>query len=275
MKNKLAKAEVMEAETLIVTRINPKRRDEFGLWSHIDHEYDEYGFVNWKAMIPKKDISLNRESYLKKSEPIDIDVLSEEELEILKNKAKDTDLVIKISGYKHLAFLRGYLSLKTHSQYVTETKCVSTCEITWIPNFETGGRPVTTNGVADACPENTNVLSTKYLTAISENRAFCRCVRNFLRINILGKDELKFDTVDDVGERLEIPMKNLTGPLAVLDKKLKDKKKSFADFHQYILSNYSVSDFPGADTWEKIGDIPIPLANLLLDTVSGFLASKA
>ena len=261
-----------ETEVVTVPLSRPSRRED-GLLSNINYKFDQYGFVDWKDMIPNDEVSLNREAFLKKSTPIDVDSLKQEEIEELKLKASDHEKVIKIGGYKHLAFIRGYSSVETKVDYYGD-KCVAVCTITWVPNFESNFRPVITTGLADASPENTNVLSTKYLTAIAENRAFCRCVRNYLRINILGKDEMKFDMTDAVGEQMDIPAKTLTGPLAFLNKRLKDKKKSFADFQQYILSNFSQSDFPGADTWEGIKDIPIDQANTLLEEVGNFLSSK-
>ena len=43
---------------------------------------------------------------------------------------------------------------------------------------------------ANATSENTNDFCLKFLETIACNRAFVRCVRNFLNINIVGVDEL-------------------------------------------------------------------------------------
>ena len=37
---------------------------------------------------------------------------------------------------------------------------------------------------------NTNGFGQNYLVEMAENRSFCRCVRNFLKINIVSWDEL-------------------------------------------------------------------------------------
>ena len=61
---------------------------------------------------------------------------------------------------------------------------VATCSIDWIPNYETEDRAVTFSAIGDASPHNTQSFAKFFLGPIAENRAFVRCVRNFLKINI-------------------------------------------------------------------------------------------
>ena len=72
---------------------------------------------------------------------------------------------------------------------------VATCNITWRPNYETEGQEVVFSAIGDASPNNTTGFGRAFLAACAENRAFVRCVRNFLRINIVGKEELSGNNI--------------------------------------------------------------------------------
>ena len=67
--------------------------------------------------------------------------------------------------------------------------CVS-CNITYLPNYETNFKEVTFSDVANAAIENTSSFIKKFLETIACNRAFVRCVRNFLNVHIVGDDEI-------------------------------------------------------------------------------------
>ena len=85
-----------------------------------------------------------------------------------------------------------------------------------VSNYETGGQPVSFSAIGDASLSNTFDFAQNYLAAIAENRAFVRCVRNFLKINIVAKDEIgpsnsAIDTakVESQDEKLDSNPKNL------------------------------------------------------------------
>ena len=105
-------------------------------------------------------------------------------------KLDDKELLILLGGIKELAQIRGYSSVEYDVKTPSADYVVATCKIKWIPNFETEGREVVFSAIADASPGNTHSFASDYLAAIAENRSFVRCVRNFLRINIVGQDEL-------------------------------------------------------------------------------------
>ena len=48
----------------------------------------------------------------------------------------------------------------------------------------------TFSAIGDASPNNTESFARFYLGPIAENRAFVRCVRNFLKINVVAQEEL-------------------------------------------------------------------------------------
>jgi len=60
----------------------------------------------------------------------------------------------------------------------------------FIPNYETINQPVLFQDSANATLNNTSSFATKFLETIACNRAFVRCVRNFLNVHIVGDDEI-------------------------------------------------------------------------------------
>lgn len=247
--------------------IGPKiLRDQDGLLKKLEHKFKPTGFVDWRAMIPKEHLCLNRETFLKKENPIDVlKDLSEEEYQKLLSKADDKDILIKLAGLKELAQIRGYESVRNHS-YVVDGRCVVECQITWVSNFETPS--FISSGTADATEYNTNGLSSKYLVAIAENRAFARAVRNGLMIHTVSQDEVKFEHVE-----FDEPTQVGTGPQAVIERKLKDKKKQFNEFHQFLIENYA-ADYKGIETWENPSDISSADAQIILAKPLGEFLNK-
>ena len=156
------------------------RRDENGLLENIDYIFNEDGSVDWRSMIRDEHLFPNKGWFAsrKKEAPRSIDGL------------KDHQLLIKLSGIKELARLRGF----NHVNYYTE-KCelnhvAVNCTVCFIGNYETGGESVSFQDMANATLENTSNFATKFLETIACNRAFVRCVRNFLNVHIVGDDEI-------------------------------------------------------------------------------------
>jgi hypothetical protein len=86
-----------------------------------------------------------------------------------------------------------------------------------------------------------------YLAAIAENRAFCRAVRNFLRINIVAKEEIKNVKISKPSSN-----KNAASPHIYLSTLMKEKKVSFSSIKDKMVKE-AVS---GADGWGSVKDIP-------------------
>ena len=149
-------------------------RNKDGLIKGVDYVFTEDGLIDWRKMVKPEHLVPNK------------DRTSETDV----TKLKDYQLIILLGGIKELAQIRGFTDVKyevtaPHHEYV-----VATCTITWIPNYETEDREVTFSAIGDATPRNTNSFASNFLGPIAENRAFVRCVRNFLKINIVGKEEL-------------------------------------------------------------------------------------
>lgn len=245
-------------------------RNSYGLLNHINHKFNNFGFVDWKAMINHEHIVLNRESFLKKDNPIDIEKLSEEEIISLKEKCDDKDKLIKLAGYKEIAQLRGMKSISVKANYVENYGVQAVCTIKWVPNYEQSFTECKSCGLADATLENTSMEMSKYLSSIAENRAFVRAVRSFLQINIAGQDELKFEKPEEFNVVAPISTQNFSGPQSALDKKMKSAKKGFSELTQFLLSKYP-EKVTGAEIWTSVSDIPSQEATFILGIFNEFI----
>lgn len=152
--------------------------ETFGLIKNIDYKLDEFGFIDWRSLIPKQFLFPNSEKFksLGKEVPNNIDNLD------------DSMILIKLGGIKWLARLRGYESVSF--DFVShDPNPIVKCTIQWIPNFE---NPFGVNyqEIASCNPKNSDDISLKFAESIAANRSFVRCVRNFLNINIVGEEEI-------------------------------------------------------------------------------------
>jgi len=210
------------------------KRNKHGLLEdeNVDYQFGSDGSVDWRKMIKPEFLVANRD----RTDETDI------------SRLEDNELIILLGGLKDLANIRGYQSVtyKVH-EASPEYVCVS-CAITWIPNYETEGEdPIVFEALADAGIKNTESFGQMYLAAIAENRAFCRAVRNFLRINIVAKEEIK-----NVKISTPSPTSNAASPDLFLKKLMKEKKVSFTD----IKAKMVTEKVDGADGWDSVKDIP-------------------
>ena len=209
------------------------KRNQHGLLEDksVTYIFNDDGSVNWRKMIKPEFLVANRD----RTDETDI------------SKLEDHELIILLGGLKDLASIRGFTSVtynvnKACSEYV----CVS-CTITWIPNYETGGDPIVFESIADAGLNNTEGFGQMYLAAIAENRAFCRAVRNFLRINIVAKEEIK-----NVKTSKPTPSVNTASPDIFLAKLMKEKQIEF----ESIKARMVKEEINGASDWNTLKDIP-------------------
>lgn len=149
-------------------------RDDKGLLSGVNYIFEESGFIDWRKMVKPEFLVANR------------DKTKEANIENL----QDRDLIILLGGLKDLAQIRGFNSVDYNVYSAAENYVCVSCTISWVPNFETEGREVKFQSLASTSFNNTKDFGKLYLAEMAENRAFCRCVRNFLRINIVSAEEL-------------------------------------------------------------------------------------
>ena len=150
------------------------KRNEHGLLEGIKYSYQDDGLIDWRKMVKNEHIVPNRDN------------TSETDV----TKLKDKDLIILLAGLKDVAQMRGIKSVKYNIVTASPEYVCMKCGITWSGNYETEGEDVYFEGTADAGLNNTEGFGQIYLAAIAENRAFCRAVRNFLKINIVAKEEI-------------------------------------------------------------------------------------
>lgn len=162
-------------------------RDERGLLKGVDHPLVNPYTVDWRKMINPEYVVLNRAAMAKLS--VDTKLISAEETARLLSEVSDDKKIVKLAGFRELLRIRGYSALKQTVKAMPDG-LVCECTITFLPNFETDGREVSYTAVAGASPTNVAPEYSQFLAAIASNRAFGRCVREFLGINSVTDEEL-------------------------------------------------------------------------------------
>tara|TARA_R110000824_G_scaffold298350_1_gene486574 strand:- start:2439 stop:3263 length:825 start_codon:yes stop_codon:yes gene_type:complete len=234
------------------------KRDANGLLVNIKYVFDESGAVNWRAMLKNDHLYVN-EGYFK-SRGKDVPRSPE--------GLRDNQVLITLSGIKEIARLRGF----NHISYYTE-KCEANhvavnCTVGFIGNYETGGVSVSFQDMANATLDNTSSFATKFLETIACNRAFVRCVRNFLNIHIVGYDEIDHSSKKSTSGSNTA---SLT-PQGVLQKHCEESGvNSFDDFLQKLRDWWTSGEYQNdsASDWSGYDDIPAKEARLLIKLLKG------
>jgi hypothetical protein len=232
-------------ETVVVSQKNEEliqvvppnliTRNKYGLIEDksLNYIFNDDGSINWRKMVKTEHLVPNRQ----KTQETDV------------SKLQDKDLLILLGGIKELAQIRGYTSVEYKVVAASENYFATSCRITWLPNYETGGKEIIFESLADATLNNTKSFARFFLAAIAENRAFVRCVRNFLKINIVSQEELgDAKLLDDSSSTNESP----TSPHALLEKVMKDKSINFDQLKKKLIKE----KFDNAENLNSISDIP-------------------
>lgn len=231
------KAEIAESTRKLASR------DANGLLNDKFHIFTSDGFVDWRKMIDSKYLVANLAKFPDGTHQSSLKV---EELE-------DSQLLILLGGIKDLANIRGYTRLEYRVHSCSNSYVAVSCKIKWLPNYETNFMEVESESLADAHLDNTKSFAKDFLMAIAENRAFVRAVRNFLRINIVGSDEMgdsKNGVVSTPTE--ESPAISSTHPSNVL-KETMDKTGITFEKIKATLVKEGIED---ASQWNGVSDIP-------------------
>lgn len=212
-------------------------RDNQGLLKGVDYKFTDEGLIDWRKMLSDKWLYPNPSKNLSTQDV---------------SKLKDTDLCILLGGIKELAQIRGYTNIKYDVTCPSPDYVIANCTITWVPNFETEDKEVSFSSLGDASPNNTDNFARQYLAPIAENRAFVRCVRNFLRINIVAQDELA-KRFKDGNFQVSTPQQaEIASPTALLEKLMKEKGVDF----QRVKNRLVRQKYKDADKIESIKEIP-------------------
>jgi hypothetical protein len=216
----------------------PFTRNDFGLLKHVNYTFNQDGTINWRAMVKKEHLVFNRQmtEEIEKKYGKPLSELSVTEVE-------DRYLLILLAGLKELSQLRGFTSVTYKFDAIAGFGVAAVCKITWIPNYETGSTEITFEAMADASSRNTTGFAKNYLMAIAENRAFVRAIRNFLRIHVVGQDE--------VGTTEEAATTSVS-PHSVLKQLLDVRGIMFEKMQNKLIAE----KYEGAESWKQLEDIP-------------------
>ena len=221
----------------------------------IEYKYNEDGTINWRAMVKPEYLYPNKDWFELRNKPVP------ESIEGL----ADNQLLIKLGGLKELAKLRGYNQvgyevIKCERDYV-----VVKCRIHWTKFCESAEKGMIEDycvfeDMANATLDNTNDFCAKFLETIATNRAFVRCVRNFLGINIVGDEEIdKSKNKVSSYEGSESTIANIT-PQGLLTKLAKDKLncESFDDFKTFLRKLWTDGSYQNEEvkSWKDFPEIP-------------------
>ncbi len=213
-------------------------RNQFGLLTHINYTFSEDGLINWRKLIKPEFLVPNKE----KTQETDV------------TKLNDNQLLILLGGLKELAFIRGYTSINSKVCFASLEAVTVETQIEWTPNFEVLNEWVSSCGIATATLNNTESFARNYLSEIAENRSFCRCVRNFLRINICSKEEVgpnKYEVSTSPDQEKEERLSRI----ATLKSLMEEKNISMEKIKARGISN----KIEGAENWVQVEDIPLPV----------------
>jgi hypothetical protein len=190
--------------------------------------------INKEYLVPNRDAFKNQKDINLK----EIDVTS----------LADNQLLILLAGIKELAQIRGYKNVSYDVIQAQPDYVAVKCTINWSPNYETSMQEVSFSALADAHLDNTKDFAKNFLMAIAENRAFIRAVRSFLKINIVGNDEIgKTTHIDSEVE----PNTLITQPVALLKKTMEEHDISFEQIKERAVQK----KMENAENWVKIEDI--------------------
>jgi hypothetical protein len=221
-------------------QVNKFQRDLNGLLECVDYTFNQDNTINWRAMINKDYLVPNRDAF-KNQKDINL-----KEVDVL--TLTDNQLLILLAGIKELAQIRGYKNVSYDVIQAQPDYVAVKCTIDWIPNYETSMESVSFSALADAHLDNTKDFAKNFLMAIAENRAFIRAVRSFLKINIVGNDEMgKTTHIDSEVE----PNTSITQPVALLEKTMEEYNISFEQIKERAIQK----KMEGSETWSSIKDI--------------------
>jgi hypothetical protein len=226
-------------------------RNGAGLVSKVEYKFKEDGSVDWREMIKPEFLYPRAEWFERRQLPVP------ESIENL----EDNQLLVMLAGIKELAKLRGYKRVEYRTNHVSDQYVAVTCRIEWIKNYESD--ETTYEEVANATAFNTDGFCSKFLEAIAVNRAFVRCVRNFLNVHVLADEEVDH-TKSGKNENYETPASRSTSssitPVGLLIKTAMEKGKceDFEAFKALLRKLWETGIYQNASAkeWTKWEDVP-------------------
>jgi hypothetical protein len=249
------------------------KRDSYGLLENCTYIFNEDNSINWRAMIKPEFLYINREYFERFEKPIPSSI----------EGLTDKQLLIMIGGLKELAKLRGFKKVNYDVDFVKDGYVSAKCTILWNGNYETSFEDIEYQDVGNASIENTDSFCHKFLETMACNRAFVRCVRNFLNIHIVGFDEIDKSEKSSIAMDASAPNDIDSGDLSVIKPSalLKNAAElkglaSFEDFKKYLRSLWVSETYKNEDAskWNDFGDIPARECRKILVHLESFNAGQ-
>lgn len=246
-------------------------RNDDGLVVGLPYKTKEDGTLDWKSVVPSKYIYVNPD--FKRREKIEAKYGKKyDEIDPSIDNVEDTDLVIMLGGIKYLLKIRGYENLTYNVIDSGEQYASVNCSISFIPNVETENRKITFADNGSAHIGSTTDFGQKYLLEVATNRAFCRCVRNFLNIDVVSKEELGKDSIEEVTPKNTFNLTKQSKLLETLmskkgikwehiaDKLKKEDEKALAE----LKEGQEKPNPRWNDTYKSVSDLP---PNIILELI--------
>jgi hypothetical protein len=232
-------------------------RDENGLLKNVQYTFNEDGSIDWRAMVREEHLFPNKAWFERFNKPMPKSI----------NGLKDHQLLIKLSGIKELARLRGFNSVSYETVACNHDHVAVKCKISFIENYETK-EIVTYEDMANATINNCSSFAVKFLETIACNRAFVRAVRNFLNVHIVGLDEMDTSESSQQNKADQPSSLNSFSIHSTLEKAAKTSLNcnDFDCFKEFLVDLKNSNEYINSDApnWKSYTDIPSKEARILL-----------
>jgi hypothetical protein len=217
-------------------------RNEYGLIcdNSIKYIFNDDGTINWRKMIKPEFLVPNKQIFERKGLPIPTSV----------EGLTDGEVLILLGGIKELAQTRGYAGVEYKVETPNKDYVVAVCKITWIPNYESNNQHVVFSAIGDAHEGNTTSFGRQFLGPIAENRAFCRTVRNFLKIHIVSQEEMGGTSETIVEDVATVLLRETMLKFSISFEKIKEKL--IKDGVENAEKFFNISDIPRFKQFELI-----------------------
>ena len=233
------------------------KRNQYGIFDNVEYVFNSDGSVNWRAMVKPEFLYPNKDWFAIRGQEIPKSV----------EGLNDRQLLIMLGGIKELAKLRGYLSIDFDVNNISDDYVTAKCKIVWDKNYESTEVQSYTD-VANASSRNTDAFCSKFLETIACNRAFVRCVRNYLNVHIVGADEIDKSKGADNSTSIEEESPAVITPSGLLEKILREKHSvdSFESFKEILRDLWKNERYRNeeAKNWKSFQDISSKEARKLI-----------
>lgn len=229
------------------------KRDEHGLLENIQYIFNEDGSIDWRKMVEDEHLFPNSQAF-NGNPPSSIEGVP------------DHKLLIKLSGIKELARLRGFSDVSYEVVKCELDHVAVICSINFIPNYETSGKPIYFQDMANATLDNTHDFGQSFLETMACNRSFVRAVRNFLNIHIVGADEIDKSNKNKSSKKSSSNSKPSLSPQSMLETAF---DSNFEDFKSDLRKLWAKDIYKNEDisNWKSFDDIPIKEARILIKLI--------